>query len=100
MKCRLFRIMIPLGHFGGFHLIVVTSILVLFTPMPFFKDPKDVHITGSTITNVEGNQIIYTGRDKRTKRAPFDLPYCDDPPQLSVNYLLPPWMLRMNGVDL
>ena len=31
--------------------------------------PKDVHITGGTLTHVEGNHInnIYVGRDKRTK---------------------------------
>ena len=42
--------------------------------MPFFNNTKDVHITGD-INNVEGNQNIYNiGRDKRTKRARFNLP--------------------------
>ena len=42
--------------------------------MSFFKNPKDVHITGSRITNVEGNQVIHFGRDKRTEQARFGLP--------------------------
>jgi hypothetical protein len=51
-------------------LIVISSIVVLFSPMPLFNYPKEVHITGSTITNVE-NQ---SSRDKCTKRVRFDLP--------------------------
>ena len=42
--------------------------------MPFFKNTKDVYITGGTNVNVEGNQNIYVNRDKCTKRTRFDLP--------------------------
>ena len=76
---------------GVCHCIVTPSHLHLRS------NPKDVHITGGTLTHVEGNHInnIYVGRDKRTKRVPFD-----DPSQLSMNYLLPLRMPHMNGVDL
>jgi len=71
---RLILLYTPPSRRPRLRLIIITSIIVLFSPMPFVENPKDVHITGSTITHVEGNQNIYPGRDRRTKRATFDLP--------------------------